>query len=187
MWNRFHETPAFPGGTPWLLRFFDQIRFTPVDERELLAFRGAFPRGRVRLDIEETSFRFADYRAFLDENRTSIDAFRLRQRAAFVAERERWAALPPAPEEIDPPASGLVPSLPAGALPIRAAITGSVWEIPVAPGGRVAAGDRLIVLETMKMETPVLAPVSGTVVVVCCAPGALVRPGQTLLGLQPDA
>ena len=58
-----------PPGQPWLLRFFDQIRFFPVGERELLAFRAAFPRGRVRLDIEETSFRFADYRAFLDENR----------------------------------------------------------------------------------------------------------------------
>ena len=30
MWNRFRETPAFPRGKPWLLRFFDQIRFYPV-------------------------------------------------------------------------------------------------------------------------------------------------------------
>ena len=62
MWNRFHETAEFPKGTPWLLRFFDQIRFYPVGEQELLAFRAAFPRGRVGLKIEETTFRFADYR-----------------------------------------------------------------------------------------------------------------------------
>jgi len=57
----------------------------------------------------------------------------------------------------------------------------------VTPGTRVAAGDRLIVLETMKMETPVVAPEAGTVVIVCCAPGSLVRAGQTVIGLQPDA
>ena len=56
----------------------------------------------------------------------------------------------------------------------------------VAAGARVAAGDRLIVLETMKMETPVVAPHAGTVVAICCAPGNLVRAGQTLVGLQPD-
>jgi urea carboxylase len=187
MWNRFHETADFPAGTPWLLRFFDQIRFFPVGERELLEFRAAFLRGRVRLEIEETAFRFADYRAFLEANRASIEAFRARQRAAFVAERERWAALPPLPEEPPPPPPEAEAVLPAGVLPIRAAVTGSIWEIPAAEGARVAAGDRLIIVESMKMETPVLAPVAGTVVIVCCARGALVRAGQTLLGLRPAA
>jgi len=186
MWNRFHETAEFQPGTPWLLRFFDQIRFYPVSEQELLVFRAAFPRGRVRLNIEETSFRFADYRAFLDENAASIDAFRARQRAAFVAERERWASLPPVPEIADVPAA-TDDAMPPGALPVRAAVTGSVWQITVPAGTRVAAGDRLVVLETMKMETPVLAPAAGVVVAVCCAPGALVRPGQTLVGLRVDA
>ncbi len=57
----------------------------------------------------------------------------------------------------------------------------------MAPGARVAAGERLIVLETMKMETPVVAPVAGTVTTICCARGGLVRAGQTLMGLRPDA
>ncbi len=186
MWNRYHQTAEFAGSNRWLLRFFDQIRFTPVGERELLAFRAAFLRGRVGLDIQRTSFRFADYRVFLEQNRASIEAFRTQQRAAFVAERERWAALPPPPEEPDVPAGAEVQALPNDALPVRAAVTGSVWEILVAPGTRVAAGDRLLVLETMKMETPVLAPAAGTVVMVCCARGSLVRAGQTLLGLRPD-
>jgi urea carboxylase len=188
MWNRFHETAAFPGKNRWLLRFFDQIRFTPIGERELLEFRAAFPRGNVDLQIEETTFRFAEYRAFLDENAKSIEAFRLKQRAAFAEERARWALLPPPPEEPDPPADNAAEgeALPADALAVRAAITGSVWEIAVAPGAHVAAGERLIVLETMKMETPVVAPVAGTVTTICCARGALVRAGQTLLGLRPD-
>jgi len=188
MWNRFHQTAAFPGEKRWLLRFFDQIRFTPIGERELLAFRAAFLRGNVGLQIEETSFRFAEYRTFLDQNRVSIEAFRLKQRAAFAEERARWALLPPPPEEPDPPAekAGEGEALPADAVAIRAAITGSVWEIAVAPGAHVAAGERLIVLETMKMETPVVAPVAGTVTTICCARGALVRAGQTLLGVRPD-
>ena len=186
MWNRFHETAEFPRGTPWLLRFFDQIRFFPVKEQELLTFRAAFPRGRVGLKIEDTTFRFADYRAFLDSNQASIEAFRVRQRAAFVAERERWASLPPLPEVVDAPAAA-EDAIPAGAIAVRAAVTGSVWQISVPAGTRVAAGDRLVVLETMKMETPVLAPAAGVVVAVCCAPGALVRPGQTLVGLRVDA
>jgi len=187
MWNRFHETAEFAAGRPWLLRFFDQIRFHPVTEKELLDFRAAFLRGRAHLEIEETSFRFADYRGFLDANRESIEAFRARQRQAFVEERERWAALPPPPEEAEPAAGATEQPLPAGALPIRAAVTGSVWNVAVTPGTRVAAGDRLIVLETMKMETPVVAPEAGTVVMICCAPGNLVRAGQTILGLQPEA
>jgi urea carboxylase len=187
MWNRFHETADFPAGKPWLLRFFDQIRFYPIGEQELLTFRAAFSRGRVRLNIEETSFKFADYRRFLDDNSASIEEFRRHQRAAFVAERERWAALPPVPEEDnEPPALVTDEALPPGAVPIRAAVTGSVWEIPVTPGARVEAGDRLIVLETMKMETPVLAPAAGTVVAVRCTPGTLVRAGQTLIGLAID-
>jgi urea carboxylase len=190
MWNRFHQTAAFTPGHPWLLRFFDQIRFHEVGERELLDFRAAFARGRARLDVEETTFRFADYQAFLAANRGSIDAFRARQRQAFVEERERWAALPPAAEPAES-APGDVEAaeqpLPAGAIPVRAGVTGSVWNVAVAAGARVAAGDRLIVLETMKMETPVLAPTGGTVVAICCAPGNLVRAGQTLVGLQPDS
>jgi urea carboxylase len=186
MWNRFHETTEFPRGTPWLLRFFDQIRFHSVSEKELLAFRGAFPRGRVGLKIEETTFRFAEYRAFLDANADSIEAFRTRQRAAFVEERERWASLPPPPEVVEPPPAA-EDAVPPGAVAVRAAVTGSVWQITVPAGTRVAAGDRLVVLETMKMETPVLAPAAGVVVAVCCAPGALVRPGQTLVGLRVDA
>ena len=43
-----------------------------------------------------------------------------------------------------------------------------------------------VILETMKMETPVVAPEGGTVVTICCAPGALIRAGQPLLALRTD-
>jgi urea carboxylase len=190
MWNRFHETREFTPGHPWLLRFFDQVRFHPVSERELLQFRADFPRGRAHLEIEPTTFRFGDYRRFLDENAASIDAFRATQRRAFVEERERWAALPPPPEEPDapPPSDGDDGrSWPAEYLKVPSVVTGSVWEVVAKEGARVAAGDKLVVLETMKMETPLVAPVAGTVVAVTQKPGALVTAGQTLVVLDPAA
>ncbi len=187
MWNRFHETADFPAGRPWLLRFFDQLRFYPMGERELLSFRAAFARGRVHVETEPSTFKFADYRRFLDDNSASIESFRTRQRAAFVAERERWAALPLPPEEpSDEPVVADATALPDDALAIRSPVTGSVWEIPISVGTRVEAGDRLVILETMKMETPVIAPEGGTVVTICCAPGALIRAGQPLLALRTD-
>jgi urea carboxylase len=189
MWNRFHATPAFPGDTRWLLRFFDQVRFYPVGEQELLELRDAFPRGKASLKIEETTFRMADYRAFLREHQASIDAFKRRQQAAFVEERERWALLPPPPaEDADAGAASgggdaAGEALPAGATAVRADVPGSVWQLLVKPGDAVAAGDKVAILETMKMETTVVAPVSGVVTTVTCAPGGMVLPGQLLLAI----
>jgi len=46
---------------------------------------------------------------------------------------------------------------------VPAHITGTVWKIPVSVGQKVAAGDTLVILESMKMEMPVEAPDAGTV------------------------
>ena len=53
MWNRYRDLEAFHG-KPWLLRFFDQIRFYPVSAEELLKIRRDFPLGRYPLKIEHT-------------------------------------------------------------------------------------------------------------------------------------
>ena len=47
MWNSHRTTADFPDGQPWLLRFFDRIRFHEVSADELLRFRDDFPQGRV--------------------------------------------------------------------------------------------------------------------------------------------
>src|SRR5512138_141177 len=90
MWNRHRQTADFGDGKPWLLRFFDQLRFYPVTADELLALREEFPRGRIKLRIEPTRLRLRDYQAFLRANADSIAAFKARQHAAFEVERERW-------------------------------------------------------------------------------------------------
>jgi urea carboxylase len=76
--------------TPWLLRYFDRIRWYPVTAEELLDLRADFAAGRARLRAQDGEFRLRDYRAFLADHADAIDAFRARQAAAFAAERESW-------------------------------------------------------------------------------------------------
>ncbi|MGB1409659.1 5-oxoprolinase/urea amidolyase family protein, partial [Alloalcanivorax venustensis] len=60
MWNRFHRTEAFT--QPWLLRFFDQVRYYPVSEEELAGMRDAFREGRLEVEITEETFSLAEHR-----------------------------------------------------------------------------------------------------------------------------
>lgn len=73
---------------------------------------------------------------------------------------------------------------PAGNL--TAPMPGKVLELLVAEGDRVTAGQRLLVLEAMKMETPLRAPVAGTIRAVHVRVGASVDPGQVLVEMDPD-
>jgi biotin carboxyl carrier protein len=60
-------------------------------------------------------------------------------------------------------------------------VTGSVWKVEVEIGAKVSEDDTLLVLESMKMEVPVLAPCAGTVASIHVLEGASVLEGQTLL------
>ncbi|MBW4022265.1 MAG: 5-oxoprolinase/urea amidolyase family protein [Proteobacteria bacterium] len=182
MWNAWMETEVFPRGTPWLLRFFDQIRFYPVSADELLDARARFPRGQYPIVIEETEFDLGVYRANLAEQAPAIAAFRVVQRAAFAAERERWRAsgldradAEPAPEAL--PDDALAEGLAA----VEASLPGNVWKVLVQPGDAVAAGDAVVIVESMKMEMRILSAVTGVVAEVLCTPGREVKAGQRLL------
>jgi urea carboxylase len=60
VWNTHRTTKTFPSGTPWSLRFFDQIRFYPVSGEELLDLRSRILHGRFDLRIEENSFNLRE-------------------------------------------------------------------------------------------------------------------------------
>jgi len=189
MWNTFHTTAEFPAGTPWLLRFFDELRFYPVSADELLQMREGFPRGQYPLRIEPRQFRLREYHAFLQSIKAEAERFKKHQQAAFEAERERWAAAGQA-EYIEPPEdSGPAPDadVPEGCSPVRSPISASVWNVAVEAGQRVQAGQKLIVLEAMKTEIAVTAPRSGIIESMACAAGALVWAGQILLLLRGEA
>ncbi|WP_312458034.1 urea carboxylase [Pseudescherichia sp.] len=179
MWNRYHAVEDF-GGKPWLLRFFDQIRFYPVSAEELLTIRRDFPLGRYPLRIEQSTLRLAEYQQFLAEEATSIEAFRSHQQAAFNAERERWVASGQAHFDSNDamPDAGEDAPLQAGQRGIDSPIAGNLWQVLVKPGDRVKEGDVMVILESMKMEIPLRATCDGIVDQVRVQPGSSVRAGQ---------
>jgi urea carboxylase len=180
VWNTYRSTPDFEPGKPWLLRFFDQIRFYPVSHKELLSLREDFPHGKHKLRVEEQTFRLKDYNEFLRREADSIQAFKKVQQQSFEEERERWAAagqltveepeLPPAPEF----------AISANGNAVRATVPGSIWKLLVTPGDRIEEGQRVAILESMKMEIPITSPVGGTVVEVACGEGSAVSSGQVV-------
>ena len=184
MWNRWRKTEAFP--KPWLLRFFDILRFYPVTAQELLALREDFPRGRWTPKIEKSVFRMKDYKAFLAQNSEAIDGFRQIQQRAFQEERERWAtAGVQVVSSAETGACAISGDVPQGCEAVFADLPGSVWKVLRAVGQRVEDGEIVAVLESMKMESPVRATVTGIVTEIRCAPGQAVAPGQILLVVKP--
>jgi acetyl-CoA carboxylase biotin carboxyl carrier protein len=67
---------------------------------------------------------------------------------------------------------------------VPAHITGTVWKIEKKPGDAVAAGDVLVILESMKMEMPVEAPAAGKVKELRCQEGQAVNEGDVLVVLE---
>lgn len=187
MWNRYREVAAFHG-KPWLLRFFDQIRFYPVGAEELLQIRRDFPLGRYELRIEDSELALADYQDFLSEEAEGIDAFRTQQRAAFDAERQRWIASGQAHYESEEVVAELGDDVPlsAGQHSIDSHIAGNLWQVQVEEGSTVKAGDVLVILESMKMEIPLTAPRDGVVREVRVQPGSPVRAGQRVVVLEEE-
>lgn len=187
MWNRYRQTAEF--SQPWLLRFFDQIRFYEVSAEELVRIRAEFPRGRYPLTIEETEFSLAEYKAQLDANAEAITAAKQRQQQAFEAERQRWIDSGQAHfisdgEAIAETGEELV--LSARQRAVESPVSGSIWQLAVAPGDRVQAGDTLLIIESMKMEIAVQALEAGTIVSIQREPGQQVKAGQCLLVLEVE-
>ena len=67
---------------------------------------------------------------------------------------------------------------------VSAHITGVVWKIECAVGDRVAEGEVVVVLESMKMEMPVEVEQAGTVTEIRCQEGQSVHEGDTLVVLE---
>jgi len=185
MWNRYKQTQDFQSGKPWLLRFFDQIRFYPVSEQELLKMREDFVAGRFQLKIEETTFSLKEYNRYLQVNDKEISDFRGKQRAAFAEEREMWKASGQADYASDSTVAEAGTDseldLPPGSRAVAAPVSGNVWNIPVQVGSKVKAGDALVIIESMKMEIAVSAPCDGEIVQLNCRAGGQVAAGQDLL------
>jgi urea carboxylase len=69
---------------------------------------------------------------------------------------------------------------------VEATVAGSLCEVRVAVGDRVAPGQGLAIVESMKIEIAVEAPPAGRVTQVLCQVGAEVTPGRRLVVLQAE-
>jgi urea carboxylase len=191
VWNTYRQTKAFIEGKPWLLRFFDQVKFFPVSADELTEWRRDFPLGRREIRIDEETFRLSDYRKFLAGNAPSIEAFQATRQAAFDAERADWEVrgefdrVSALTEAVDDNAAAMEIEVPVGSELVEAPLGGSVWKMLVQPGDRVERGAVIAIIEAMKTECDVASPSTGVVTRVYAVEKQAVAPGAPLLALEP--
>jgi acetyl-CoA carboxylase biotin carboxyl carrier protein len=69
-------------------------------------------------------------------------------------------------------------------LAAKSDVSGTVWKIEVALGQKVAEGDTLVLIESMKMEIPVIAEKAGTVASILVAEGDGIIEGQSVVILE---
>ncbi len=183
MWNRYRQTKAFKN--PWLLDFFDQIRFYEVSTEELKKIRQDFPLGRYELKIEESTFSLNDYAEFIAANQQDIARFTQTRELAFEEELARWHADGQFNyQQEDVIEAESESEFPENAIRVDSSVSGSVWQTQVKPGQHVAAGEVLLVLESMKMEINISAPCSGRVTHLLKNDGTRVQAGQTLVVME---
>lgn len=185
MWNRYHKTKEFT--QPWLLRFFDQIKFYEVSADELKTIRHDFPKGRYSIKIEETRFNLKQYLGFLQQNKSGIEQFTQKREKAFEQELQRWIESGQINFESTQDLvsdTGKEEALPENCVAIESPVAGNVWKMLVKPGDSVKQDQALAVLESMKMEITITAPHVGVVYAISRGEGSQVSAGQSLLLLQ---
>lgn len=190
MWSRYRKNPDFEQGMPWLLRFFDQIKFYEVSEAELMQMREDFKAGRLKLRIEEGVLNLKEYNDFLNKNQESISAFKAVQQANFDAERRRWHEAGLAEyvsESLDAVDDGEGVEVPEGGCAVESHMPGSIWKIECQSGDIVEEGATLAVIEAMKIEIPIIAPERMRVDAITIEKGQTVKTGQVLFTLAPVA
>ncbi len=183
VWNTWRRTTAFHTN-PWLLDYFDRIRFFPVSAEELRDARAAFPHGGYDVRIEEGRFDWAAETRRLASQAPAIARFQTTRQAAFEAERADWKArgLDTFASDEGPPLD--TATVPPGCIGVESPVPGTVWKILTEPGARLAAGDTIAIVESMKMEIAVTAPASGLLREVRAGPGQGVRAGDVIAILE---
>jgi biotin carboxyl carrier protein len=75
--------------------------------------------------------------------------------------------------------------MPPGCAALRSGTTASVWQVHAKVGDQIEPGQRVFVLEAMKMEIAVYSAEAGEVLEILCNAGSLVTSGQALMIYRP--
>ena len=185
IWNKHLKNTQFHSGEPWLLKFFDQVRYYPVSEEKLTEMRDAFRHGHLQVEISEEPFRLAEHRQFLKNNEQEIADFNARRDVAFREEVARWQDEDAAVESALMGSKADIGEVD-GHL-ISAEISGNVWKLLVEEGSQVSEGQPLVIVEAMKMEFEIVANASGKVTGLHCQPGSIINAGDPVLVIDPKA
>ncbi|MEA1081092.1 urea carboxylase [Marinobacter qingdaonensis] len=185
MWNRYRTTEFFEPGKPWLLRFFDQVRFYEVSAEELQQIRRDFPNGDYPIKVEHTRFNLKDYEQFLADNDREIRDFTGQRQQAFDKELQRWIESGQINFSAEAPMEDTgeddLANLPEGQHAVESHVAGNLWECLVQVGDTIEAQRPVAVIESMKMEIELLSPVSGRIVEIRREAGQAVAPGAPVV------
>ncbi|MEN8905656.1 MAG: urea carboxylase [Clostridiales bacterium] len=186
MWNKIQQTKSFRDGKPWLLRFFDQIKFYPVSPNELLNMREDFVRGKFNIKITETTFDLGKYLENLKKIEVSTIEFKSKQSAAFQEERRQWKekGLAEYISESKVTEKKVEEHIEEGIEVVRSVIPGSIWKVLVKPNQKVKKNDRLVIIESMKMEFEQLATCDGIIEKIIVKNSEVVHAGQVLVHIK---
>lgn len=101
-----------------------------------------------------------------------------------VEEREGGASPAAAAAPAPKPAAAPKPATGGGAVKVTASVPGKVFKIEAKEGQAVKAGDTIVILESMKMEIPVVAPQDGAIATIDVTVGDSVENGDTLASMN---
>lgn len=186
MWNTYRETTEF--NKPWLLRFFDQVKFYPVTTEELHQIREKFLHGKYPLNIEEKSFKLKEYKEFLKANEVKSNAFQTKRQNAFEEEREMWKekgldSFDTAIESVEEKDELILAD---DEEAVESIMSGNIWKIEVKVGDRVEVGEVLVILESMKMEVDIEAETSGVISQILYKEGDNIESSDVLVVIKKD-
>ena len=184
MWNTYRETLEFD--KPWLLRFFDQVKFYPVTTTELTDIREKFLYGKYPLKIEYKSFKLKAYKKFLQENEETSNIFQTKRSNSFEEERLMWKekGLDSFDTTIEAIGDKDELILIENEEIVESIMAGNIWKIEVNIGDKIEIGDVLVILESMKMEVNIESEVSGVVSQVLYKEGDNIESGDVLIVIK---
>lgn len=186
MWNTYPKGKYFSQEKPYLLRFFDQIKFYPVTSKELLQIRRDFPQGRFPLKMEQGTFSLKQYKDFLLENQESIHNFKQNQQKAFSAEKNEWIRTGKLNFKTEDrnAEENISVNVNEGSEPIVTPIAAMVWKVLVKVGEVLEIDQPVAVLESMKMESSIYSDSKGVVEAVYITEGDEIHAGDIMFSIK---